>query len=142
MGNERAIGKPIVGYFVRFHTEDDDKDGGDRVSAEVIRPSNNQVLADKDTLGDPGHEWDDQTDQPDANDASWGRKGWFKLDTHPPLLTAGEGARLIIRKTGNSGWNFRVDLMVMVEGDDAEYITFRSDRRRLDDEAREVTFNV
>lgn len=136
-------GKNIVGYYVRFHTEDDDKDSGETVSGEVQRPSNGQVLADKDEFGKKEHRWKDQTDQPDSNDASWGRKGWFALDTHSPYLKAGEGAYLYIRKTGNNGWNFRVDLMVMVEGEsDVEYITYRSSRVRLDDKNREVKFPV
>lgn len=137
--------KNIVQYFVRFHTEDDDKDEGDRVSVVILRPSNGQILAKKPLIGKPEHIWKDQEDQPKSDDATWGGvKGWFALDKGDggPYLIAGQGVKLIINKTGDSRWKFRVDLMVKLEGDTNEYVSYQSSKKQLDKDNRQITLNA
>lgn len=99
--------QPIRKFGVRFQTLDNDKDGGEIVSAEIFL--GNQLVWRWAEFGRREHIWRDNTHQPEDNDAGFGGvPGWFSA---PPLVgglknTDCRGLRVRITKIGSSDWNF------------------------------------
>src|ERR1700690_3998731 len=107
----------IQDFYVRYHTQSDDKDAGEAVSV-AITANDGTVRAELSPVGLPSHTWNDHTDQPDASDSSYGgKRGWFKLLKQSEHIY-GVGAKLAVGKTGDSGWEFTVDVMVTVGGEE------------------------
>ncbi|SDC26430.1 Thiol-activated cytolysin [Massilia sp. PDC64] len=105
----------VTRFGVRLQTLDDDKDDGDIVTAEIYRGS--ELVWRWAELGRREHKWQDNTHQPDDNDADFGGiAGWF---SSPPLtkLTSDQCSRLKARitKTGDRGWNFLYQAALWVE---------------------------
>ena len=125
----------VTAFYVRFQTQNDDKDGGDNVSALILR--DDQVVAEHREFGRANHEWDDNTSQPAHDDAGFGGKpGWFKVDN--PGIRSGvtiaetDRPRLKLRiskANPNKRWLFKVSLLVLLDnGTEHEWLNSGTER--------------
>lgn len=98
----------IKRFGIRFQTLDDDKDRGDIVTGEIFL--NNVLVWRWAEFGRREHTWNDNTHQPEDNDAGFGGvPGWFSAPPSVPGLKASDcsGLKVRITKIGNKGWNFK-----------------------------------
>lgn len=117
----------VTDFYVRFIIAGDDKDGGEAVSAEVLKESltESHVVARHNVFAKPEHEWDDGDPVPLPTDDEFGGKaGWFRLDDpgiiEPVSKADRPNLKLRISKSGDNGWQFRPFCLVVLDDDTEE----------------------
>jgi len=126
----------VVRFGARFQTTGDDKDGGDRVDIDLL--IGGQLVASYWCDQPYNHKWDNNTSQPQDNDADFGgMPGWYSTTSFTrPVYSNEVGAmQLRVRKSGTDGWSFKPSSSVWLEGGRrVEFVQFPGGSTHFEDD--------